>query len=106
MYANGRLMNCREGKENHDFFDIELFEHLTGKRIDWEKRAFTKVTSTRVKGHIKLYDEKFIVGEHYKKNGKIYRCDHINKTGVAMLTPQGNVLKVIATSESNEWEIV
>lgn len=106
MYYNGRLMDCREEKEHHDFFDIELFEHLTGKHINWEKREFTKVTSVRVRGHIRLYDEKFILGEKYKKNGKIYKCEHIDQSGLAMLTPQGNVLKVIATSESNEWEIV
>lgn len=109
MYYDNRLMVCSDKDWNEttcrDFIDVSVFEHLTGKKINWDKREFKKVTTARVKGHVKAYDSEFIVGEKYKKNGKIYKCSYVDKKGIAMLTPQGNILKVVASKDTYEWEI-
>lgn len=85
---------------------FERFELLTGKRINWKVRQGKFITSVRKKGHLKLYDENFIAGETYKMNYKIYKCEHVDQFGNALLTPRGNALKAITARDAKDWEIL
>lgn len=106
MYYDGRLMHCKEPVGTSDVFDVEVFEHLTGKKINWNAREFKKVITRRVGGHIKCYDECFIKDQQYKFKYKIYKCEHVNEDGTALLTPRGNALKAVTARETKDWEII
>lgn len=108
MYYDGRLMACKENSKfkTLDIVDVEIFEHLTGKKINWNAREFTKVVTIRIGRTLKAFDEKFIEGEEYKYNKKIYKCEHVNKDGTALLTPRGNALKATTARDTKDWEIL
>jgi len=110
MYYNNKLIICKEPTETNDMFDVfsvKIFEHLTGKKINWNVREFKKVITKRVNGHIKCYDEYFIENQYYKYKYIIYKCKYINKDGIALLIPQqGNKLKALTSKTTNEWEII
>jgi len=90
---------------DYGWIPFERFEELTGKRINWTIRKDKFIVSKRVCGHLKLYDEHFITGQKYRRNYKIYTCEHIDKNGNALLIPQGNMLKALSEKNSSEWEI-
>jgi hypothetical protein len=106
---NGGLIAADEDKlrnpMDHGWIPFERFEELTGKRINWKVRENKFITSVRKKGHLKLYDESFIAGETYKIQHKVYKCEHIDKDGNALLIPRGNALKAITARDTKDWEI-
>ncbi len=108
MYFDGRVTECTydPSTQKNCSFTVEIFEHLTGKRINWEPRTFTKVITRRIGGHIKIFDEKFISGQEYKHGYKIYKCEHVNEDGTALLIPRGNALKAITARDTKDWEII
>ena len=91
IYYNGRIKGSAESPypEDNDILDVELFEHLTGKTINWKAREFTKIITKRVGGHIKIYDEHFIKGEAYKHKTGCYMCSHVAEDGTALLSKLG-----------------
>lgn len=105
IYHNGNLAECTESGFGCAI-DIKTFEHLTGKKIDWNKREFQKVETQRVGGHVKAYDTRFIKGETYKYKYKVCKCEHVDADGLALLVPRGNALKAITAKDANDWEIV
>jgi len=90
---------------DYGWIPFDRFEELTGKRFNWEIRKNKFISTERKSGHIKCYDEQFIVNEHYKHGKKVYKCEHINEDGTALLTPRGNALKAITARETKDWEI-
>ena len=103
IYSNGKLMHCAE----HDELTPEMFEHLTGKKIEWNKRESEYINTARVKGHIKIYDETFIQGEQHKYKSNLYTCTHVGKDGTALLNKIGKnmVIKSAKHPEQEGWEI-
>ena len=95
---------CDEEKTS---LSIEMFEHFTGKSINWKKRKFLKVTTVREKGHIRLYDKKFIEGERYKHKSAVYICTQVDKDGTALLNKIGNnlIIKSAKHPLDENWEI-
>lgn len=94
-------------EEERTTLSIEMFEHLTGKSIDWIKRKFKVVSSVRSGGHIRLYDRKFIEGELYKYKSGIYKCTNIDTDGTALLNKTGNNLVILSAKNPliEGWEI-
>lgn len=96
MCYKERIMLCKDDKTTPDeFIDINTFEHLTGKKIDWSKREFKIVTSRRYKGHIRLYDHSFIPGEKYKNGKDVYLCQYLDNNGDAVLSKIGSIWLIV-----------
>jgi hypothetical protein len=85
----------------------EVFELLTG-RPRLEIPDFSRdIEIIRDKGHIKIFDSKFQVGQRYKKDGRIYTCKIVSKEdGLALFEPCSPELKVISTKDPRSMEIV
>lgn len=86
---------------------IEQFEHLTGRKLNWVVRIGRYIISQRSKGHIELFDEKFITNEVYRHDRHLYKCIHVSTNGEALLTPiTGKMwLSAMTCSNAEEWSI-
>ena len=84
------------------------FGYLTGKRIDWCKRIGKDIISFKDRGHIRLYDDKFIQGEKYKHRSGIYCCSYVSNSGEALLNKNDATMKVKCSNDpvSDWWEIL
>lgn len=91
LYCNNRIIKFEEQIiENSDSMNIEVFEYLTGKKINWSKREHKKIMSLRDRGHIRLYDENLIEMETYKHPTLgIYKCVKVDKHNTGLLNKIG-----------------
>ena len=84
----------------------ETFKELTGTKIDLTKRIGKDIYVVREKGHLYFYDRQFIIGAKYQHNGKIYKCEHLTKTGAAVFSRVGKNLEVIHSTEPLAFRII
>ena len=109
MYTCEKIIRMNKEKNcPFEHISIDTFEQLTGKKINWHKRESRKVFSVRIKGHIKLYDEKFIINETYKHKNALYVCHSIDNKNIALLNKVGNNMCIKSAKDPLKelWEIV
>lgn len=84
------------------------FEFLTGKHINWNARIDKDIITIKDRGHIRIYDSKFIKGEVYKHRSGLYMCAEVDNNSNALLSKIGKSNMTIKSAHNpiNEyWEI-
>lgn len=92
--------------EQGETMTSETFQHLSGKKINWEVRVDERITTERSGGHLKVYDVNFIKGENYKKGEFIVKCEAVNSAGQGLLVPSTGHFKGVVALKTTGWEII
>ena len=105
--TNRIIVAVIDGKRlpDHGFITFDQFNILTGKKIDWTTRNGKYIVINRNRSRTIIRDKYFIPGEYYRLKRKVYKCEHVNADGTALLTPRGNALKAMVARDTNDWEI-
>lgn len=100
-------VTCKDLISNYGTLSYDGFEYLTGKKINWKKRIGKDVISLRDRGHIRLYDSKFIKGETYKHRSGTYQCTYVADDGEALLNKNGTnmIVKYANNPFVDKWEV-
>lgn len=82
---------------------------LTGKNINWIIRQNRHIYMVKDRGHLRIYDDAFIIGETYKHRSGIYDCATLDDTGIALMNKRGSNLTIKTVSLEplvDYWEII